>query len=120
MPQAKNFKDLVIAVQANMGWDGEGFCNHSWNRNSNTNLNSKWCYTCCCCSLKQTIKKEMRGFIYLKDGIPHQIQSCEKPKYRNPTVESTPRKKTLLLLLCIFACPSRVHFTNEKSLMVGA
>jgi hypothetical protein len=29
MPQAKNFKDLLIAVQANMGWDGEGFCTHS-------------------------------------------------------------------------------------------
>jgi hypothetical protein len=24
MPQAKNFKDLLIAVQANMGWDGMG------------------------------------------------------------------------------------------------
>lgn len=102
MPQAKNFKDLFIAVHANMGWDGEGLCTHSWSRNSNTNPNSKWCYACCCCSLKQTIKKEIRGFIYLKDGIPLQIQSCEKPKYRNPTVESTPRKKTLLLLLCIY------------------
>jgi hypothetical protein len=29
MPQAKKFKDLLIAVQANMGWDGEGFCTHS-------------------------------------------------------------------------------------------
>ncbi len=116
MPQAKKFKDLLIAVQANMGWDGEGFCTHSWSRNSNTKPNSKWCYTCCCCSLKQTIKKEIRGFIYLKDGIPLQIQSCEKSKYRNPTVEFTRRKKTLLLLLCIYACPSSA-FHKWKSLM---
>jgi hypothetical protein len=39
------------------------------------------------------IKKEIRGFIYLKDGIPLQIQSCEKPKYKNPMVESL-REKT--------------------------
>lgn len=52
----------------------------------------------------------------LKDGIPLQIQSCEKSKYRNPTVEFTRRKKTLLLLLCIYACPSSA-FHKWKSLM---
>jgi hypothetical protein len=57
---------------------------------------------------KTNNQERIRGFIYLKDGIPLQIHSCEKPKYGNPTVESTPRNKTLLLLLCIYACPSKV------------